>query len=138
MNKISTQDRIALIRLASTLTKGSEERRAILSGLKKKAGKGWEVSVSFGLYDAFVDHHPEDGNPNPWVNAYIEANERTILLELERNDGVIEHHEIRAKWDRRQTPEEQEESARDLLDEMQEQLEYGDIPHRPYDFSRLF
>ena len=34
MNKLSSQDRSSLIRLASSLPKGSKERRTILSGLK--------------------------------------------------------------------------------------------------------
>ena len=37
MNKISSQDRSALIRLASTLPEGDETRRAILAGLTKLA-----------------------------------------------------------------------------------------------------
>jgi hypothetical protein len=134
---LTATDRKALIRLASTMGKGSVERRVILAGLKKRAKKRWEVSLNFDTH-GFEDNHPEDGEPNPWVWAYITANERNILLELGREDGVNEHHEIRAKWDRRQTPEEQEESARDLLEEMKEELERGDIPHHPYDFSRLF
>ena len=137
MNKISTQDRSRLIRLASQMPAGSQGRRAILAGLKKEAKKRWEVSLDFDTH-GFEDDHPEDGEPNPWVWAHITANERTLHLELGREDGVSERHEIRAKWDRRQTPEEQEESARDLLEEMKEELERGDIPHHPYNFSRLF
>ena len=37
MNKISSQDRSALIRLASSLPEGDETRRAILAGLTKLA-----------------------------------------------------------------------------------------------------
>lgn len=35
MNKLSSQDRSSLIRLASAMPKGSEERKAILAGLSK-------------------------------------------------------------------------------------------------------
>lgn len=38
MNKISTQDRKALIRLASQMPVGSAERRAVLTGLSKTGG----------------------------------------------------------------------------------------------------
>lgn len=38
-NRLASSDRKSLVRLASTLPKGSAERRAILSGLKKVAGK---------------------------------------------------------------------------------------------------
>jgi len=38
MNKISSQDRKALIRLASTMPVGSDARRAILAGLSKTSG----------------------------------------------------------------------------------------------------
>jgi hypothetical protein len=38
MNKISTQDRSRLIRLASQMPKGSEMRRAVLAGLSKTSG----------------------------------------------------------------------------------------------------
>ena len=44
---LTASDRKALIRLASTLPKGSQERRVILSGLKKAAGK----LRSFNQYD---------------------------------------------------------------------------------------
>lgn len=37
MNKLSSEDRSALLLLASTMPKGDEGRRAILSGLKKSA-----------------------------------------------------------------------------------------------------
>ena len=37
MNKISSQDRSALIRLASSLPAGDEKRKAILAGLAKTA-----------------------------------------------------------------------------------------------------
>lgn len=40
MNKISSQDRAALIKLASALPKGSEERKAILAGLSQTAAGG--------------------------------------------------------------------------------------------------
>jgi hypothetical protein len=42
MNKISKADRAALIKLASSLPKGDESRRAILAGLKNAAGPVWE------------------------------------------------------------------------------------------------
>lgn len=38
MNKISTQDRKTLIRLASSMPVGSAERRAVLAGLSKTSG----------------------------------------------------------------------------------------------------
>ncbi len=38
MNKLSSQDRASLIKLASSLPTGSPERKAILAGLKKSAG----------------------------------------------------------------------------------------------------
>ncbi len=37
--KLTASDRKTLIRLASTLPKGSEERRAILAGLSRKASR---------------------------------------------------------------------------------------------------
>ena len=37
--RLTASDRTSLIRLASSLEKGSEERRAILSGLKKLANR---------------------------------------------------------------------------------------------------
>ena len=40
MKKISSQDRSALIRLASSLPAGSEERKAILAGLNKTSRAG--------------------------------------------------------------------------------------------------
>ena len=42
---LTASDRSSLIRLASTLEKGSEERRAILAGLKKSAGKAGAFKV---------------------------------------------------------------------------------------------
>lgn len=39
MRKLSSQDRAALIRLASSLPPGSEERKAILSGLSQTAAR---------------------------------------------------------------------------------------------------
>ncbi len=54
MNKLSSQDRASLIRLASSLPKGSERRRSILAGLSLLAGlpvisdaEGWEVAERF-------------------------------------------------------------------------------------------
>ena len=41
----ATTDRSALIRLASSMEKGSDERKAILAGLKKTAGgTGWPLT----------------------------------------------------------------------------------------------
>lgn len=45
MNKISTQDRSALIRLASQMPKGSEMRRAILAGISLVAADDKKVKV---------------------------------------------------------------------------------------------
>lgn len=54
----TASDRKALIRLASTLPKGSEERKTILAGLKARVGtdktalkKGQKVSVPSGVTD---------------------------------------------------------------------------------------
>lgn len=47
MNKVSAQDRKALIRLASTMPVGSEERRAILAGLSKTSGIGEQYLAIF-------------------------------------------------------------------------------------------
>jgi len=49
MNKLSSQDRAALIRLASTMPVGSEERKAILAGLTKKK------AAQSGAGEAFQD-----------------------------------------------------------------------------------
>ena len=43
MNKLSSQDRSALIKLASSLPAGSPERKAILASLKEAAGDSWGV-----------------------------------------------------------------------------------------------
>ena len=48
MNKISSQDRSALIRLASTLPEGDETRRAILAGLIKLAAPYKHDSTTSG------------------------------------------------------------------------------------------
>ena len=57
MSKTLTgSDRKKLIRLASTLPKGSEERRTILSGLKKTA-KGWTRSFIYQGVDSQTGRH---------------------------------------------------------------------------------
>ena len=43
MNKLSSQDRSALIRLASTLPVGSTERKAILAGLSKTSSGEFNI-----------------------------------------------------------------------------------------------
>ena len=42
MNKLSSDDRASLLRLASSLPVGDESRRAILSGLQREAAGSWE------------------------------------------------------------------------------------------------
>lgn len=45
MKKLTASDRKSLIRLASSLPKGSPERKAILAGLSKSAGKAGDFKV---------------------------------------------------------------------------------------------
>ena len=58
---LTASDRSALIRLASTLPAGSEERRAILAGLSKKASGGitmWtaDMSADFIVGGEYTDY----------------------------------------------------------------------------------
>ena len=55
MKNLTASDRSALIRLAASLPKGSEERRAILAGLSKSAAPtadDWELYAKPGVGDA--------------------------------------------------------------------------------------
>jgi len=60
MNKISKQDRIALIRLASSLPKGDENRRAILAGLKKASYKNVTLRVDRNMVTIAVNDRTLD------------------------------------------------------------------------------
>ena len=53
--KTTAADRKSLIRLASTLPKGSAERKAILAGLSKKAGSKSTSSSIFKLSSAQIE-----------------------------------------------------------------------------------
>ena len=55
---LTATDRKALIRLASSLEKGSPERRAILSGLKRAAAFRWHN----GKGEDFLDNAPRGGS----------------------------------------------------------------------------
>jgi len=57
MNKISKQDRSTLIRLASSMPVGSEERRAVLVGLSKTSGHplGDRAAVNKETYELLKD-----------------------------------------------------------------------------------
>ena len=48
MHKLTTTDRKSLIRLASELPKGSDERRAILAGLKSATGN--KIASAYMLF----------------------------------------------------------------------------------------
>ena len=55
MKNLTASDRSALIRLAASLPKGSEERRAILAGLSKSAAPtadDWELYAKPGVIAA--------------------------------------------------------------------------------------
>ena len=57
MNKLSSQDRAALIKLASTMPTGSEERKAILAGL---SGTG-KTAASVMKGSIAADYHKGQG-----------------------------------------------------------------------------
>ena len=64
---LTAADRSALIRLASTLPAGSEERKAILKGLVKTAGHEWEYDRDadfWYLYDNRGNQIGGVGNDN--------------------------------------------------------------------------
>ena len=77
MKKLSSQNRSSLIRLASSLAKGSTERRAILASLKRAAAP--KPKAVPGFFDPLMDY------PNlyrflkgDWENAVIELAELWI------------------------------------------------------------
>ena len=62
MNKISSSDRSALIKLASTLPSVSPERKAILAGLQKVASEGLLPKEAFDKKAASWKVNPKPGN----------------------------------------------------------------------------
>ncbi len=73
MNKFSSQDRSALIRLASTLPVGSTERKAILAGLGQTLGRvaSGEVNVP-GKH--ILENAEVSGNAEVYENAQVGGN----------------------------------------------------------------
>ena len=75
---LTAADRSALIRLASTIVKGSEERKAILAGLSKVAGLGPGV------------------DDNEWSRAYLQWFDKTILKavgqDMDDDMGSLMYH----------------------------------------------
>lgn len=67
MNKLSSQDRAALIRLASSLPAGDETRKAILAGLRV-AQREYHVGQRVTLMDEGY-FKPSDGRYSEWLNA---------------------------------------------------------------------
>ena len=55
MNKISSSDRSALIRLASSLSAGDQTRKAILAGLQKVSGGESPEKISEKILSSFGD-----------------------------------------------------------------------------------
>jgi hypothetical protein len=62
---LTATDRSALIRLASTMGKGSPERKAILKGLSKVSARKvpWVATVSGKKYRFRFDDEPRGGDP---------------------------------------------------------------------------
>ena len=76
------KDRKHLIRLASTLPKGSAERRAILSGLTKLGG------LTDKLYDSLRGKHRKfEMDIHKTLRAYMNAFEKALL----KQDFVLDH-----------------------------------------------
>lgn len=59
MNKLSSDDRSSLLRLASSLPKGDGARRAILAGLKKAAEGQPDPKKKYDLYVAYGQNEDE-------------------------------------------------------------------------------
>ena len=68
---LTAADRSSLIRLASTLPKGSEERRAILAGLQKAALRAGWAPVRRWMLANWEDYTDTRGEPN--MTALAEA-----------------------------------------------------------------
>ena len=72
MNKLSSQDRAALIKLASSLPAGSEERKAILAGLsgtgKTAAAERYRVIPSRQWVHAVTGAKASIYGANPWIH----------------------------------------------------------------------
>lgn len=72
MNKLSSQDRSALIKLASSLPAGSEERKAILAGLsgtdKTAASERYRVIPSRQWVHAVTGAKASIYGANPWIH----------------------------------------------------------------------
>ena len=93
MKALTSSDRTRLLKLAQELPKGSDERRAILAGLKKDAGRAkvsTSTEVSFYLsleYDpsdpSILEHISTAGVGTPKAVAY----------------AVLENQGIEALWD---------------------------------------
>ena len=68
--RLTASDRSALIRLASTMPAGSDERRAILSGLRaiRVAQREYHVGQRVTLMDEGY-FKPSDGRYSEWLNA---------------------------------------------------------------------
>ena len=100
MDKISTQDRSSLIRLASSMEKGSLERRVILSGLKKEAirkklrgfpGFVWESSTEYdggGPVAAMPGAYRRLLGPRRWLySPNDEEGSETVAIRLLKRNG---------------------------------------------------
>ena len=67
---LTAADRSALIRLASSMEKGSPERKAILAGLNKRAGR------DVVLEEMVVGDHPEENEGVRMVRVTVELDKR--------------------------------------------------------------
>ena len=86
MNKISSQDRAALIRLASSLPPGSEERKAILAALSQTA------AVKPADLEALKKVEAEEGMDPKAIGlsvSKIVALEKLGLVHYDRGDGSV-------------------------------------------------
>ena len=89
---LTAADRSALIRLASTLPAGSEERKAILAGLGKEASSAWSIART----DAEVFER-SSFNARKLSNDLLKLIHEAPLPQLEGFPGEIRAKAIKAR-----------------------------------------
>ena len=100
MNKISAQDRKALIRLASSLEKGSPERRAILSGFRTLDPPASEADLNaFGkrwadLSDRAIALHEEVARSSYWETLWADSSDAVDWITGTANRAVGQRAKI--------------------------------------------
>ena len=80
----TASDRSSLLRLASMMPKGSEERKTLLAGLRRVATTKWETNkreFSEGPWDPELSKYVGSGDAHWSTNRY--------LKDLQNNDGLF-------------------------------------------------